>query len=314
MAKAAVRFKRVAEAFDMAARARVICGESSGSERQSSPAPESFIDLSDLVNSFIDGEEIDNGMNYKEYNKFDEISDENDGGDYWEDCMDLLREYLEEKSGDHNVRMKIQSEVESACRGLGLDRSSPEFKRKLMTRLRERGFDAGLCKSKWGKTTQLTPGNYEYVDVNLAGHRYIVEVLMAGEFQVARSTDRYASLLKILPPIFVGKAETLKQIVRLMCRAIKKSMKRYEMHLPPWRRYAYMQAKWFSSSYKRTINEISDKNGFNAHEKTEKRAVGFVPMPVMNSSYFCREAFVSKVGSNRVGNLAMVMNGNELLL
>lgn len=175
-------------------------------------------------------------------------------------------------------------------------------------------YCAGLCKSKWGKTAQLTPGIYEYVDVNVAGHRYIVEVFMAGEFEVARSTDRYASLLEILPPIFVGKADTLKQIVRLMCRAIKKSMKRYEMHLPPWRRYAYMQAKWFSSSYKRTINEISDKNGFDSHEKTEKtRAVGFVPMPVMNSSYFCREAFVSKVGS-RVGNLAMVMKGNELLL
>lgn len=137
---------------------------------------------------------------------------------------------------------------------------------------------------------------------------------MAGEFEVARSTDRYASLLEILPQVFVGKAETLKHIVRLMCRAIKKIMKRYEMPLPPWRRYAYMQAKWFGSSYKRTINDISDKNGFNLHEKTEKqRALGFVPMPVMNSSYFCREAFVSKVGS-RVGNLAMVMNGNELLL
>lgn len=142
MSKAAVRFKRVAEAFDMAARARVICGESSGSERQSSPAPESFTDLSDLVNSFIDGDEIDDGMN-KEY-KLDETSDENDGGDYWEDCMDLLRGYLREKSSDHDVKMKIQSEVESACRGLGLDRSSPEFKRLLMTRLRERGFDAGM--------------------------------------------------------------------------------------------------------------------------------------------------------------------------
>lgn len=174
---------------------------------------------------------------------------------------------------------------------------------------------AGLCKSKWGKTAQLTPGNYEYVDVNVAGNRYIVEVFMASEFEVARSTDRYASLLEVLPPIFVGKAETLKQIVRIMCRAIKKIMKRFEMSLPPWRRYAYMQAKWFSSSYKRTINDIADKKiGFNSHEKTEKqRALGFVPMPVRNNSCFCREAFVSKVGS-RVGNLAMVMNGNELLL
>ncbi|KAL1804172.1 hypothetical protein ACET3Z_032819 [Daucus carota] len=299
----AVRFKRVAEAFDRASRARANCDESSGSERHLSPAPES--DLSDLVNSFIDGEEGDRGV--KE-DKLDVTSDENDVGDYWENCVDSLRDYLEEKCGDGDLKMRIRAEVELACSGLGIDRSSPEFKRCLMTSLRQRGFDAGLCKSKWGKTSQLPPGNYEYIDVNVAGHRYIVEVALASEFEVARSADGYAALLKILPPIFVGEPESLKQIVRLMCRAIKKSMKRYEMHLPPWRRYAYMQAKWFSSDYKRTINDILYKKGLDLHEKPEKkRAVGFSPLPVMNRFYFCREACVSKAGS-RVGNLAMVMN------
>lgn len=144
--------------------------------------------------------------------------------------------------------------------------------------------------------------------MNVSGNRYIVEVSIASEFELGRSTKGYASLLEILPPIFVGKVEMLEQIVRLMSRAIKKCMKKHEMHVPPWRRRAYMQAKWFSSSYRRTTGEISEKKGSDCDEISEKkRAVGFVAIPVKNGSYFCREACVSKVGL-RVGNLAMAIN------
>ena len=87
--------------------------------------------------------------------------------------------------------------------------------------------------------------------MNIAGNRYIVEVFLAGEFEIARATEDYTSLLEIFPPIFVGKQEELKRIVRIMCRAIKGSMKSVEMHVPPWRRNGYMQEKWFGS-YKRT--------------------------------------------------------------
>lgn len=127
MAKEAVRFRRVAEAFDIAARER-------------SPVPESFTDLSDLVDTFIDGEEI----NEREFALVDETSDENEGGDYWESCLDLLSGFLHEKCDvyDH-VKLRIQEQVELACRGVGVDRSSPEFKRRLMIVLRENGFDAG---------------------------------------------------------------------------------------------------------------------------------------------------------------------------
>ncbi|KAF1002139.1 uncharacterized protein LOC141702247 [Apium graveolens] len=294
MAKAAVRFKRVAEAFDIAAKER-------------SPVPESFTDLSDLVDSFIDGEEI----NKNECALLDVNSDENEGGDYWGNCADLLRGFLHRKCDeeDDHVKLQIQEQVELACRGVGADRSSPELKRRLMIILRQSGSDAGLCKSKWGKTAQLQPGEYEYIDVNVAGKRYIVEVSIASEFELGRSTNGYASLLQILPPIFVGKVEMLEQIVRLMCRAIKKCMKKHEMHVPPWRRHAYMQAKWFTSSYTRSTGEFPEKEGSGSdHEISEKtRAVGFVAVPVKNGSYFCREACVSKVGL-RVGNLAMAMN------
>lgn len=173
---------------------------------------------------------------------------------------------------------------------------------------------AGLCKSKWDKTGSSPQGNYEYIDVNVAGTRYIVEVFIASEFEIARPTNLYASLLEILPPIFVGKEEELKQIVRIMCKSIKKSLKSIEMHMPPWRRHGYMQAKWFSS-YKRTINEVSIKKGSDfKDELVRKRAVGFVPLKGI-CSYYCREnlSYGSK-GSMRVGNLAMELKGSGVLL
>ncbi|PIN25433.1 hypothetical protein CDL12_01824 [Handroanthus impetiginosus] len=78
------------------------------------------------------------------------------------------------------VERSIQEEVEIAL-GEVVDgeNSSPDFKRRLMTWLRSRGFDAGLCKSKWEKTNLNPSGNYEYIDVNTGGSRYIVEVFLA---------------------------------------------------------------------------------------------------------------------------------------
>jgi uncharacterized protein (TIGR01615 family) len=105
----------------------------------------------------------------------------------------------------------------------------------------------GLCKTKWEKKGKLIAGDYEYIDVNFSGKRYIVEVSLATEFEIARPTNQYSILLNIFPIIFVGKMEELKRIVRLMCYAIKGSMKKMDLHIPPWRRNLYMQTKWFSS-------------------------------------------------------------------
>ncbi|KAM7525268.1 hypothetical protein LguiA_015170 [Lonicera macranthoides] len=301
------RFKRVAEAFEKVASARVC--ESSGSEH----SPETCADLSDLVNSFI---ERNNGVISDDD---DEVNMEKEGGrDDFEggycsdsETKDLLKSLLKFDDDDDEVKKKkVRDEAERAYRFIG-DRSTPDFKRRLMVQLREFGLDAGLCKSKWEKIGRLPSGNYEYVDVNIGRTRYIVEVLVAGEFKIARPTDRYASILNDLPQILVTKTEELKKIVRLMCRATKKSMKSTEMHLPPWRQYGYVQAKWFSS-YKRTTNEVSTKRGPDSGENSREgmRSVGFSPLPA--SAYYCRE-IASKRGL-RVGNLAAAINGTTTML
>ncbi|MCD7466070.1 hypothetical protein HAX54_002420 [Datura stramonium] len=233
------KFKRLAAAFDEVAKAR-IC-ESSGSEH----SPASLTDLSVLVNSFLErGEDEEKERIINE--KFEEID-----GNVETNCFDEseikenLRNLLDsdDNSGDHLKRSIIRA-VENALLEEENERSSPELKRRLMTRLRDQGFDAGLCKSKWEKAGNRTSGSYEYIDVNVAGNRYIIEVTLGEEFEIARATPCYASLLEVFPRVFVGEAEELKQVVKIMSRAMKKSMKKMDIYVPPWRRLAYMQAKW----------------------------------------------------------------------
>ncbi|XP_016554137.2 uncharacterized protein LOC107853679 [Capsicum annuum] len=138
-----------------------------------------------------------------------------------------------------------------------------DFKRRLMSRLRDRGFDVGICKSKWERNGHVPCGNYEYIDVNMIENRYIIEINLAREFEIAWPTTCYTSLLEIFPSIYAGKVDELKQVLRIMSRAMRKSMKKMDIHVPPWRQIGYMQTKWFDS-YKRTINnkELFEEDDF----------------------------------------------------
>ncbi|XP_015057860.1 uncharacterized protein LOC107004135 [Solanum pennellii] len=294
-----VKFKRVDEAFDEVAKTR-IC-ESSGSEH--SPPPESLTNLSQLVNSFLEGEvitvnekleEIDGNV---ETNCFDES-----------EIKENLRNLLDSdrNSGD-NLKKSVINAVENALLAEEAnDQSSLTFKRWLMTRLRDHGFDAGLCKLKWEKAVNHTSGSYEYIDVNIGVTRYIIEVSLVGEFEIARATPCYTSLLENFPHVFVGKVEELKQVVRIMSRAMKRSMKKMDIYVAPWRRLAYMEAKWFGS-YKRTTNEQKhyQKNTFDLFSK--KRNVGFVPKQAI--SFYCTENVVASNSGIKIGNLAAALNG-----
>ncbi|KAL0443001.1 UNVERIFIED_CONTAM: hypothetical protein Slati_2022800 [Sesamum latifolium] len=298
MVKIPVKFKRTAAAFDEAARVR--SWESSGSEHSA--------DLSHLVNSFLESEIMreektsDQAVDDQDVDRGSEIDDdqsENNSPDF--ELQDLLKKLFDRE--DDRVKRSIHAEVEKAMGELtGDEKLSTDFKRRLMARLRSRGFDAGLCKSKWEKNGRNPSGNYEYVDFNAGGNRYIIEVSLAGEFTIARPTGCYASLLDVFPPIFVGKPEELKQVVRVMCRAIRKSLKSMELSVPPWRCLAYTQAKWFGS-YKRTVNEIPSRKALK--DLAGDRRVGFVP--VRSASVYCREDFAAKTRV-RSGNLAAILN------
>ena len=113
------------------------------------------------------------------------------------------------------------------------------------------GERAGLCRSSWERTSSVpAPGSHEYVDVAMAGSspsassRYIVEVNVAAEFEIARPSAEYQDLLSSLPPVLVARPEALKELAAAMCGAAAESIRRAGMHVPPWRGAVYVQAKW----------------------------------------------------------------------
>ncbi|CAH2056830.1 unnamed protein product, partial [Thlaspi arvense] len=77
------------------------------------------------------------------------------------------------------------------------------------------GYDASICKSRWEKSASYPAGEYEYIDVNVEGDRVLVDVDFRSEFEIARSTGGYKSILQSLPHIFVGRADRLQQIVSI---------------------------------------------------------------------------------------------------
>ncbi|KAK7292451.1 hypothetical protein RIF29_08232 [Crotalaria pallida] len=316
-----VRFERVAAAFDAdVARVR-LCESSSGSDHSPPETSSSSSDhhLSYLVKSFMERGEGEGELfapraaaDTREREDYDD-DDDDDGIPYSDfDSAEKKREMLEgllllfaggardddrEAAAKEKIR-KETAEIAAAWKQLVGSKSSSHFKRHVMARLRERGFDAGLCKSKWERNGRFPAGDYEYVDVNFDGKRYIVQVSLASEFEIARPTNLYSSLLDVFPPVFVGKVEELKQVVRLMCNAIKGSMKSTDLLTPPWRRNGYMQAKWFSS-YKRTTNDVATKKASppfspGDHAFTPKRSIGFEARPV--NSFNCRDVYERKTG------------------
>ncbi|KAJ9537657.1 hypothetical protein OSB04_030390 [Centaurea solstitialis] len=180
----------------------------------------SATDLSDLVDSFFF---------------------EDDGGGRDEGNADRS----DRDDEDDRAKCEIRSEVEG-CAGIW----------KI---LHPRGL-RGLCKSRWEKTGRYPAGEYEYIDVMKLRQPLHLEVSFGGQFTIARPTKTYKSLLEIIPNIAVIKPKNLKQVVRLMCAAMRASLKTKDMMVSPWRKNGYMQTKWFGS-YKRTTNASVEVNG-----------------------------------------------------
>ncbi|MBA0646735.1 hypothetical protein Goklo_014678, partial [Gossypium klotzschianum] len=89
-------------------------------------------------------------------------------------------------------------------------------------------------------------GEYEYIDVIIEGERLLIDIDFRSEFEIARSTKAYKSILQMLPFIFVGKTDRLQKIIAIVSEAVKQSLKKKGMHVPPWRKAEYVKAKWLS--------------------------------------------------------------------
>ncbi|XP_022758311.1 uncharacterized protein LOC111305238 [Durio zibethinus] len=122
-----------------------------------------------------------------------------------------------------------------------------DFCRKIVTDgLLALGYDASICKSRWKKSPSYPAGEYEYIDVIIDGERLLIDIDFRSEFEIARSTKTYKSILQTLPFIFVGKPDRLQKIIAIISEAVEQSLKKKGMHIPPWRKAEYVKAKWLS--------------------------------------------------------------------
>lgn len=80
-----------------------------------------------------------------------------------------------------------------------------------------------------------------------SSRRLIIEMDFRSNFEIARAVKSYDSLLHLLPVVYVGYQNRLKQYLQVMVEAARSSLKQNSMPLPPWRSLAYMQAKWQST-------------------------------------------------------------------
>ncbi|KAK9704947.1 hypothetical protein RND81_07G022100 [Saponaria officinalis] len=135
---------------------------------------------------------------------------------------------------------RVVAEKNKACK------RKDDLMRLVMEGLMVVGYDVSICKSKWEKSPSFPAGEYEYVDVIVGGERLIIDINFRSEFEVARSTKTYKSILQTLPNIFVGKSDRLSKIICIISEAAKQSLKKKGMHIPPWRKAEYVQAKWLS--------------------------------------------------------------------
>lgn len=134
-------------------------------------------------------------------------------------------------------------------------------RRFVMNSLRLAGYNVAVCESRWDQTTGYPAGNYEFIDVilgesKLEKERFFVDIDFRAQFEIARPSDEYSALLQKIPNLFVGRADKLCGIIKIMCHAARRSLRERAMHIPPWRKYRYMQSKWVGS-YTRTTNPYS---------------------------------------------------------
>lgn len=153
----------------------------------------------------------------------------------------------------------LQSEVTVATNALKSSECGTTLcrRRSVMKHLRSNGYNAALCKSRWDHAGSFPGGDYEYIDVVFEGAtRLIVDIDFQSQFEIARPSAQYKHVYQALPSVYVGTTDRLLQILNVMTEAVKRSLKKKGMFLPPWRKPEYVKAKWFSS-YKRTTNEAS---------------------------------------------------------
>ncbi|KAJ7968570.1 Protein of unknown function (DUF506) [Quillaja saponaria] len=208
---------------------------------------------------------------------------------YWENQHQLLQNTLYRtsslESGIRNATKEALREIQSAETVCACGRPMAAscrncLIREISGRLQIAGYNSAICKSKWRSSPDSPSGEHTFLDVientrsKKGEMRVIIELNFKAEFEMARANEEYNRLVQRLPEVFVGKIERLQGLIKILCMAAKKCMKEKKMHLGPWRKQKYMQAKWLSACERTSSTSLlsttysgrtAKAKGINAH-------------------------------------------------
>ncbi|KAL5130826.1 hypothetical protein HKD37_12G033824 [Glycine soja] len=233
------------------------------------------VSFADTVFGFWDSS---NSSNDRDDDDDDDDDDETictaeNGKAFWEEQYQLLKAILcRTSSYETKVRQATKgvlrelniSEMLCICRRAEVAKSCRNcLLREVCDRLLNLGYNCAICKSKWRSSPEIPSGEHTYLEVrnNVSNTKrgavkVVIELYFRAEFEMARANEEYNKLIKRLPEVFVGKSDRLRALVKIMCSASKKCMKEKKMHIGPWRKHKYMQAKWFSTCEMSTTESL----------------------------------------------------------
>ncbi|KAJ9170748.1 hypothetical protein P3X46_018831 [Hevea brasiliensis] len=234
---------------------------------------EQHTSFADNVFSFLEAQEESpksscDSIDYVEYDEDENSCSIEENRKFWETQNQLLQATLYRTS---SLETKIRQATKAAVREtklIGLQCRCHKaatgecrncLQREVLLRLQAEGYNCAICKSKWKSSQEIPSGEHTYLEVvdklsSKKGEvRVIIELNFQAEFEMAKASEEYNQLINRLPEIFVGKAERLKALIKILCSAGKKYMKEKKMHLGPWRKHKYMQSKWLGTCERTTL-------------------------------------------------------------
>ncbi|CAL1397986.1 unnamed protein product [Linum trigynum] len=249
---------------------------------QSSEGSSLISDVDDPLFGFLDGgnysnyetssssESSDRGIDDEEAMDLGEEEEEEGARNeeevrrFWENQHQLVQATLCRTSsletGIRNLTKEAVKEIEMAgticaCGRVMVGGCRSCLMAEIAGRLRNAGYNSGICRTKWRSSPDIPSGEHTFLDVidnSKRGEvRVVIELNFRAEFEMAKASDEYSRLVRRLPEVFVGKIERLTSVIKILCMAAKKCMSEKKMHMGPWRKHRYMQAKWLGTCRER---------------------------------------------------------------
>ncbi|KAJ8545523.1 hypothetical protein K7X08_018106 [Anisodus acutangulus] len=245
--------------------------------RESEISGEPALNNSDTVFSFLDEEgqssspeSVNDDVYVKKGNQDEDEENENiEDNQFWEMQHQLLQAVLCRTTpleshirsiSKETVKETKQSENGCPCRKMVNDGCRNCLMKEMCSGLQNAGFNSAICKSKWRSSSDIPSGEHTFIDVvdnsslKKGEVRVIIELSFRAGFEMAKASEEYNRLVKCLPEVFVGKIERLLSLIKILCNAAKKCMKEKKIHIAPWRKQRYMQAKWLKTVERTVAN------------------------------------------------------------